>query len=143
MNSNWRLAAHFCRSPVTGIESARIDPNSTLLGASVKNASAWTRPKAWLLVNCVGAGLFLVVAARTAWVEPELRDTPGAAGVGGLLWMLGAFPIAAVFLLLNVVAAGYALVRLTVRRPPLPMSTWLSIPIWLMVLALDYQHRGI
>jgi hypothetical protein len=93
-------------------------------------------------MNSVGAVMFLTVSAKTAWVEPELRNTSGAAGGGALLWGLVAFPIAAAFLLLNSAMAGYALIHLTKRSPRLPIVTWLSIPIWLMALTVDYIHHG-
>lgn len=54
----------------------------------------------YLILNVMGALLFLAVASKT-WIEPEVADIPGASGGAGIVWFLSAVPIFVLFVLLD------------------------------------------
>ena len=95
---------------------------------------------AWLVVNVVGIGIFLVVASHS-WIEPELADIPGAGGGAPLVWALTALPIFAVFVLFNI---GAVLWSFLAKRGlgPLRRAAIASVPLWLVAFVVDGLHHG-
>jgi hypothetical protein len=87
--------------------------------------------------------VFLRVSASCCWIEPQLKDEPGASGGAAFVWALGALPILASFVLADL---GWALVA-EIRRPAKQRLQALAAPIllligWAAIFTFDYVHHG-
>ncbi|NKF20924.1 hypothetical protein G7Y82_01255 [Solimonas sp. C16B3] len=94
----------------------------------------------WLALNAAGAGLFLLFASA-AWVEPEIRQYPGAAGGGAVIAVLGGAPLLALYTLANAGLFIWAVV-VRMRRSYWPISAWCwaSLPMWVGVVIFSRSH---
>jgi hypothetical protein len=93
--------------------------------------------------NAVAIGIYLI-AASAGWIDPELKDVPGAAGGGAVVWFLLAVPIFFVSLLGNGACAVIALIRRNRNgRQSFFRWSWLAVlAMWLVAVALDFSRHG-
>ena len=95
-----------------------------------------------LAANLAATALFLVVAS-VSWVEPELKDVPGASGGAPIVWALTALPIFALALVLNLsVLAWAAWVRRREGAWPLGHIAWGSLLFWVAAIFIDSSRHG-
>jgi hypothetical protein len=109
--------------------------------------SLWTFSRTfstgWGLANVVGMIVFLKWSASCCWIEPELKDVPGASGGEAFVWALGPLPILAVFVLSDLVWGMVA----EVKAPPDRRLRVLAAPLlmlvgWVAVFVFDGLHHG-
>jgi len=94
----------------------------------------------WVSANVIGISAFLFVAAQT-WLEPALRDIPGASAGSPIVWVLGALPIALVFVVLHI-GAGVRAYRKRSDINRLPSKyLWVTFISWIVILAIDHVHH--
>lgn len=97
-------------------------------------------PSAALLVlNVVGAVLYVVAASRGGWAIPEeraagIRTTTGEPFV----WFLSILPIVAIFLVINV---GWGAVILARWQRKGGLFWLLAAVVWLGAIAIDFAHH--
>ncbi len=97
----------------------------------------------WLAANVIGMGIFLRWSKSCCWIEPELKDVPGASGGAAIIWALGPLPV-----LLAFVLANFAWGIIVENRSP-PERRWKSIVVpmvilsgWVASFAFDGLHHG-
>lgn len=83
---------------------------------------------AWVIANLFGVVTFLLWTASCCWIEPELKDVPGASGGMAFVWALGPLPLLAVFVLEDFAWAA------VVERRSLPERRWKALAIPLTML---------
>jgi hypothetical protein len=94
---------------------------------------------ALLILNVVGAVLYVVAASRGGWAIPEER----AAGINTttgepFVWFISILPIVAVFLMINL-AWGAGILT---RRHWQGGRLWLmTAVVWLGAMAVDFAHH--
>jgi hypothetical protein len=96
----------------------------------------------WVIPNLIGMALFLWFASRT-WLEPKLRGVAEASAGDAFVWGVTAFPILAVFIIVNAVW----LIRLVYQG--LKTKRWLTMwafalisVLWLTAFMLDGLQHG-
>jgi len=91
------------------------------------------------VINVIGAASYVIAASHGGWVTPQVRELH-AETAEPFIWALSVFPICAVFLLLNVAWGAFLIARRQRRRP---RSIWwlMTIPIWLVAIAIDFAHH--
>jgi hypothetical protein len=101
------------------------------------------RKAQWLAANAVGVIAFLLSASQF-WIEPELKDEPGANGGAAFGWIFWAAPIFAVFFVANLFWLAVSIRR--IREP----WSWLHavtdlllIAGWWCAFGFDNAHHGI
>jgi hypothetical protein len=97
----------------------------------------------WGVANLVGMLVFLKWSASCCWIEPELKDVPGASGGAAFVWALGPLPVLAAFVVADLVWA----VVLEIKTPPQRRWYALAAPAmvlvgWLTVFIFDGVHHG-
>ena len=98
----------------------------------------------WLiLVNAVGAAVYLIVASRLWWIEPAVADIPGASGGAAFIW----FPVSIYFFVTFLAVNCAALLRhffVLFKKRGQKLSLYaLSAPaIWMLAVWVDFQHHG-
>ncbi|XHR29969.1 MAG: hypothetical protein ACFUZC_05310 [Chthoniobacteraceae bacterium] len=100
-------------------------------------------PANWrvLIVNLVATLIYLVVAS-TCWIEPEVKDIPGASGGGPIIWGLFAFPILVVFAVLNawwLVKSVVVSIKARDWKPGVPYI--LGPIVWSLAVWMDFAHH--
>jgi len=97
----------------------------------------------WGVANLLGMLVFLKWSASCCWIEPELKDVPGASGGEAFVWALGPLPVLAAFVLANL---GWTIV-VEIKAPPQRRAYALAAPIlmligWMAVFVFDGVHHG-
>lgn len=91
----------------------------------------------FFLANAVGA-VFYLVGTSHGWVNPAEHGMIPVTGEP-FVWALAAFPILAVFTLINIMW-GVLLLR---RRRCHGGRVWLATAVlWLVVIWIDFMHHG-
>lgn len=92
----------------------------------------------WLiLVNAMGATMYLVVASRLWWIEPEVADIPGASGGAAFIWFPVSVCFCVAFLAVNI-GAFFVLFR---KREKLSLYALSASVIWLLTVLIDFMHH--
>jgi hypothetical protein len=97
----------------------------------------------WIAANAVGMGIFLAMASST-WIEPELKDVPGASGGAPVVWALTALPVFAAFMLANLIWTGFGLAELVRLKRWMTCALALgTVVLWIGAFVFDAAHHGI
>ena len=97
---------------------------------------------AWLIANIMGVAVFLALASRS-WIEPKLKDVPGANGGAFIFWGLTALPVFAAFMLANLLWAGLGVAEgLRCRQWIGCMLALVAIGVWVAAFIFDGLHHG-
>ena len=94
---------------------------------------------ALLVLNVVGAILYVVAASRGGWAIPEeraagIRTTTGEP----FIWFLSILPIVAIFFVINVAWGAVILAR---RQRKGRLFWLLAAVVWLGAVAIDFAHH--
>ena len=91
-----------------------------------------------LAANFIGAFIY-VIAASQAWVIPQEREA-GLHSVTGepFVWAGFVIPIWAVFFLLNLTWGAFIIAR---RQWQSGIFWLLTIPVWVVAVAIDFTHH--
>ena len=97
----------------------------------------------WGVANLLGMLVFLRWSASCCWIEPELKDVPGASGGAAFVWALGPLPILVAFVLADL---GWGIVA-EIKAPPERRLYSLAAPVlvligWAAVFVFDGVHHG-
>jgi hypothetical protein len=97
----------------------------------------------WCVANLLGALVFLAWSASCCWIEPELKDVPGASGGAAFVWALGPLPIFAAFVLADLAWA----IRVESKAASGRRLSALAVPLlvligWASVFVIDGVHHG-
>lgn len=96
----------------------------------------------WLLANVAGIALFLALAMRT-WVDPELRDVPGASGPQFAHWATTALPIFLLFIAVHIVLGLSAAKEVVARHGGRGiMVLAVTLCCWVVAFVFDNAHHG-
>ena len=102
----------------------------------------WALRGLWAIAN--GAGVFaFLTSAYPTWIEPELKDYPGASGGSAIIWGLTTFPVFLVFFLTNLIwafRAAYEALRGSDRLPITHASV--TLIVWIVAFFFDNSHHG-
>lgn len=94
----------------------------------------------WASLNLAGMILFLKVGSAL-WVQPGEEGMPGGPG-DAVSFFLTAVPILVAFLLLDLAALAWILVRTPRADRPRVMAVWVAVAaLWCGVVAFDH-HRS-
>lgn len=95
----------------------------------------------WALLNLAGMILFVKVGSAL-WVPPGEEGMPGGLG-DAFHFLLNAFPILVTFLLLDLAALAWTLVRTPRANRRTVMALWFAVAaLWCGVVAFDH-HRSV
>ncbi len=106
-----------------------------------------SRSKLGLRLACAIANLAGIVAflrlASVTWIEPELKDFPGASGGAAIVWGLTALPVFLAFTLANLIWSAIEI------RGALKTHDWrpllfsvLTLAAWIVAFVFDGVHHG-
>ena len=96
----------------------------------------------WLVANAVGAVLFLYLASKT-WIEPELRNIPGASVGNTISWSLTALLVALLFLLINFTWLVRIILRAVRDKAYLSLVVVSFVGVvWIATAYFDNLHHG-
>ena len=96
----------------------------------------------WLTANVTSVPVFLALASRS-WIEPELKDVPGASGGAFIFWGLTALPLFAAFMLANLIWAGLGVAEGLRRRRWIGATlAFMAIVVWVAAFVFDGLHHG-
>lgn len=102
---------------------------------------ALRREKWWLLFNLIALGAFILLASK-AWLEPELKDVPGANGGAGVFWALTALPILLATFVTDLVWFGRAVAHAIAAKDRQPMWGALGCAaVWMLAVVFDQFHH--
>jgi hypothetical protein len=102
----------------------------------------WALRGLWAIANLAGVFAFLMLAYPT-WIEPELKDYPGASGGAGVVWALTALPVFLGFFFANLIWAGLATYEASKGRGRTPMIlASATLVAWIAAFIFDGAHHG-
>ncbi len=95
-----------------------------------------------VFLNAVGAALYLVVASRAWWLEPELADIPGASGGGPIVWYFVTRFTLGLVTAINLSVFLFQLTAFAKRRNWKLGFAALFIPfLWALTIGIDFAHH--
>jgi hypothetical protein len=97
----------------------------------------------WLvLVNAIGAVVYLIVASRLWWIEPEVADIPGASGGSAFIWFPVSVYFCATFIAVNLAGLlRHLFVLFKKRGQKLSLYALATPAIWLIAVWIDFRHH--
>jgi hypothetical protein len=113
--------------------------------SAIASLPAWkvTFTAGWVVANLIGMFVFLEWSAACCWIEPELKDMPGASGGAAFVWGFGPFLIFAAFMLANLGwAAMPDIIKWRERRWRSYIAPLLMLSLWGAAFVFDGLHHG-
>jgi hypothetical protein len=96
-----------------------------------------------VFANLTGMAIFLRWSASCCWIEPELKDVPGASGGAAFVWALGPLPILVAFMLADFGWAAVVEIRSSPGRRLKPLAIPLLVIVgWAVAFVFDGLHHG-
>lgn len=97
-----------------------------------------------MVLNFIGIGAYLAFASCD-WVEPEVRDIPGASVGGPIIWGFAALPTLVMFFLLDLVWLGWGCAAYIFKKKTWMLHPffWLVPAIWAFAIYIDLSQHGI
>ena len=96
-----------------------------------------------VVANLIGILVFLEWSAACCWIEPELKDVPGASGGAAFVWGFGPFLVFTAFVLANL---GWAAVPEIISRRERHwrylVTPFLMLAAWGAAFVFDGLHHG-
>jgi hypothetical protein len=94
-----------------------------------------------LAANAIGLIAYLHLASKT-WIEPELRGVPHAIAGTTFVWVLSAFPVLFVFLLVDIAWLCVTISRGFRSRDWWPTTVVMgTAAIWTAAVLLDFSNH--
>ncbi len=97
----------------------------------------------WVIANLLGVTFFLRWSASCCWIEPELKDVPGASGGTAFAWAFGPLLVLVAFVLADFTWGTIV----EIRSPRGRRLKRLAVPLlilagWAAAFVFDGLHHG-
>ena len=101
----------------------------------------WTT-RSFVLLNVVVAAVYLWIGHTAWWMEPELRDIPGASGGGPIIWFFATAYILGAVVAVDGLVTGWHVYRVLKKKSgSLGVAAVTVVPLWIVVIAIDFAHH--
>jgi hypothetical protein len=96
-----------------------------------------------VFANLLGMALFLRWSVSCCWIEPQLRDVPGASGGAAFVWAFGPLKILIAFVLADFVWTAVVEIRSSRGRRLKNLVVPLLVLFgWAATFVFDELHHG-
>lgn len=106
---------------------------------------AWKRAMATgcVVINLFGMAAFLKWSASCCWIEPELKDVPGASGGAAFVWAFGPLLILVAFVLVDLIWGAIVEIKAQPgQRLKSIGAPLLMLVFWGSAFIFDGLHHG-
>ena len=106
---------------------------------------AWKRAVTTVSVvtNLFGMVAFHRWSASCCWIEPELKDVPGASGGAAFVWAFGPLPILIAFMLADLIWGSIEEIKAkSGQRLKSIAAPLLVLALWASAFVFDGLHHG-